>query len=211
MQVRDLRNLTAEVSHLPVEHLKLILRGEVLYDTNNGDDVHLQLEDKDSIIVAVKPKSPTQLTQDGFDDDEDDELKFQIPQSTSRWKRKIFSFLHDKLKLPYILLTVIFSISLRAWALIILWFMLAPVAYRCDLGPLYILGTGFCIILFNLGKREDGELSKAPDGVLVLWWRNGFVNWHCLALLVCGDSDSEGRWIVGSPGCGAGFLVVESV
>ncbi|KAF5198544.1 ubiquitin family protein [Thalictrum thalictroides] len=160
INVRDLRSLIAGFSQLPGERLKLILRGEVLHDTKSGDDVHLRLKDRDSVIVAVKPKSPARHIRNGFDDEDDeDDLKFQIPQSTSRWKRKLFTFLHDKVKLPYILLTAIFSISLKAWAFIILWFMLAPVAYRWHLGPLYILGTGFSIILLNLGKREDGELS----------------------------------------------------
>lgn len=159
INVKELRNLVAAVDHLPVDRVKLILRGEVLHDSKNGDDVHLRLKDRDSIIVAVKPNSPAQHIRDGFDDDEEDDLRFQIPQSSSRWKRKLVCFLHDKLRLPYILLTAIFSISLKAWALIILWFLLAPVAYKWDLGPLYILGTGFSIILLNLGKREDGELS----------------------------------------------------
>jgi hypothetical protein len=91
--------------------------------------------------------------------------KFQLPQSSSRWKRKLYSFLHDKLKLPGnhlvelylpfnikyllieffllsfmidILLMAIFSLSLKAWAVIVLWFMLAPVAHKFDLGPLFV-------------------------------------------------------------------------
>ncbi|KAK9120685.1 hypothetical protein Syun_018302 [Stephania yunnanensis] len=84
---------------------------------------------------------------------------FQIPESASRWKRRLFSFLSDKLKLPNIMLMALFSISLKAWGIIILWFTLAPVAYRWGLGPLYVLGTGFSIILLNLGQRQQGDLS----------------------------------------------------
>ncbi|XP_043693921.1 uncharacterized protein LOC122644606 [Telopea speciosissima] len=160
IKVLDLRNLISKNCQLPIDHLKLILRGEILYDSKNGDDVSLRLSDGDSLIVAVKPKPPAKNVQNGFDDDdEDDDLKFQIPESASWWKKRLFSFLHDKLKLPYVLLVAIFSISLKAWAVIILWFALAPVAHRWDLGPLYILGTGFCIILFNLGQRQHGDLS----------------------------------------------------
>ncbi|XP_010269975.1 PREDICTED: uncharacterized protein LOC104606454 isoform X2 [Nelumbo nucifera] len=159
IKVQDLRNLIAKDGHLPVDHLKLILRGETLHDKKNGDDVQLQLKDGDSLIVAVKPKSPVKRN-DGFDDDDDDDdLKFQIPESSSWWKKRLFSFLHDKLKLPCILLMAIFSMSQKAWVFIILWFILAPIAYRLDIGPLYILGTGFSIVFLNLGQRQHGELS----------------------------------------------------
>ncbi|KAF8380676.1 hypothetical protein HHK36_028166 [Tetracentron sinense] len=161
ISVHDLRKLIAGDSHLPIEYLKLILRGKILHDNKDGDDVYLRLNDGDSLIVAVKPKPPVKHARYGFDDDDDDDddLKFQLPQSASWWKRRLFSFLHDKLKLPHILLTAFFSISPKAWAVIIIWFALAPVAYRWDLGPLYILGTGFSIILLNLGQRQHGDLS----------------------------------------------------
>ncbi|XP_042485564.1 uncharacterized protein LOC122065778 [Macadamia integrifolia] len=160
IKVLDLRNLIAKNGQLPIDHLKLILRGEILCDRKNEDDVYLWLGDGDSLIVAVKPKPPAKHVRNGFDDDDDeDDLKFQIPESASLWKKRLFSFLHDKLKLPHVLLMAIFSISLKAWVLIILWFALAPVAHRWDVGPLYILGTGFCIILLNLGQRQHGDLS----------------------------------------------------
>lgn len=96
--MHDLRKLIAHNGHLPVEHLKLVLRGNVLIDNKFGDDVYAQLKDGDSLVVAVKPKPPVR---DGFEDDEDDDdLKFQLPQSTSWWKRRLFFYLHDKLKLP---------------------------------------------------------------------------------------------------------------
>ncbi|AES90832.1 uncharacterized protein [Medicago truncatula] len=136
IKVRDLRRLIASNGHLPIDNLSLILRGTALCDLKNGDDVRMQLNDGDSLIVAVKPKPPVK---DGHDNDDDDEdLKFQLPQSSSRWKKKLYSFLHDKLKLPDIILMVIFTLSLKAWVLIIMWFILAPVAHRWDLGPLYL-------------------------------------------------------------------------
>lgn len=156
IKVRDLRKLVAENRHLPIENLRLILRGNVLHDSRDEDDI--RLNNGDSLIVAVKPKPPAKHLRDGFDDDDDD-LKFQLPQSASRWKRRLYFFLHDKLKLPDILLMGLFSLSLKAWAVFILWFILAPVAHRWDLGPIYIIGTGFVIILLNLGRRQAGDLS----------------------------------------------------
>ncbi|KAK7330875.1 hypothetical protein VNO77_25081 [Canavalia gladiata] len=157
IKVRDLRRLIAGNDNLPIDNLSLILRGSALCDMKNGDDVFVQLNDGDGLIVAVKPKPPVK---DGHDnDDEDEDLKFWLPQSSSWWKKRLYTFLHDNLKLPDILLMVIFTLSLKAWVLIIVWFILAPVAHRWDLGPLYILATGFCLILFNLGKRQAGDIS----------------------------------------------------
>ncbi|OIW21578.1 hypothetical protein TanjilG_06355, partial [Lupinus angustifolius] len=155
--VRDLRRLIARNNDSPLDNLSLILRGNALCDMKNGDDVYIKLNDGDCLMVAVKPKPPVK---DGYDNDDDDEdLKFQLPRSSSPWKRRLYSFLHDKLKLPDIILMVIFTLSLKAWVFIIMWFIFAPVAHRWDLGPLYILATGFCLILFNLGKRQAGDVS----------------------------------------------------
>ncbi|KAK3014190.1 hypothetical protein RJ639_008691 [Escallonia herrerae] len=162
--VRDLRKLIAENGRLPIEHLRLVLRGNVLHDSKNGDNVSICFNNGDSLIVAVKPKMPAKHVRDGEDEDDDDLVKielvkFQLPQSTSEWKKQLFSFLHEKLKLPDVLLISLFSISLKLWAVIVIWFMLAPVAHRWDLGPLYILGTGFAIIFYNLGQRQHGDMS----------------------------------------------------
>nr|GMD94189.1 uncharacterized protein LOC109153148 [Ipomoea batatas] len=158
IKVHDLRKMIAKNRHLPIEALKLVLQGRVLHDTQNGDDQTIQFNNGDSLIIAVKPKSPPKHIRDEFDD-EDDDLKFHLPQSSSRWKKRLFSILRDKLKLPDMLLMAIFSISFKMWAIIVMWFILAPVAHRFGIGPLYILGTGFGIIFYNLGHRQQGELS----------------------------------------------------
>ncbi|XVF51947.1 hypothetical protein PTKIN_Ptkin04bG0224700 [Pterospermum kingtungense] len=134
IRVLDLRKLVAGKNCLPVENLKLILQGKVLHDCEDEDEVYIRFNDGDSLLVAVKPKAPVGLNID--DDDED--LKFHLPQTTSRWKKKLYSFLHNRLKLPDILLMAVFSLSFKAWALIILWFIMAPVAHKWDVGPLYV-------------------------------------------------------------------------
>ncbi|XP_028782478.1 uncharacterized protein LOC114738583 isoform X1 [Neltuma alba] len=135
IKVRDLRGLVASNGRLPIDNVSLILRGNVLCDMKNGEDVYIQLNDGDSLIVAVKPKPPVR---DGYDDDDDDDLKFKLPRSSSWWKKRLYSFLHDNLKLPDIILMFIFSLSLKAWAFTIMWFILAPIAHKWDLGPLYV-------------------------------------------------------------------------
>ncbi|KAL1829979.1 hypothetical protein DCAR_0209371 [Daucus carota subsp. sativus] len=159
IRVHDLRKLVAESRRLPIENLRLILHGKVLHDSKDGNHMFIKLCDGDSMIAAVKPKPPVRHGRDGLEEDDDDDLKFQLPHSTSAWKRRIFNFLHDKLKLPDFLLLALSSLSLKMWVIIILWFILAPVAHRWDVGPLYILGTGFVIIFINLGKRQHGEMS----------------------------------------------------
>ncbi|KAG5540079.1 hypothetical protein RHGRI_020344 [Rhododendron griersonianum] len=196
IKVQELRKLIGGNADLPIEHLSIILRGNVLHDNKNGIEEFIQLKNggdevsdsgwkqyfasecnqlrkrlmemnkfgsivfKDSLIVAVKPKPPVKYNGDVLDEDDDEEdLKFQLPRLTSGWKRMLFSFLHDKLSLPDMLLMAIFSVSLKGWAIIVMWFILAPVAHRWDLGPLYILATGFAIIFFNLGKRQQGDMS----------------------------------------------------
>ncbi|KAK9055258.1 hypothetical protein SSX86_026340 [Deinandra increscens subsp. villosa] len=158
IKVRDLRNLIAENGHMPLENLRLVLQGNVLHDSKYGDDVSVHFNNGDTLIIAVKPKPPAKHIQNAVDDDEE-ELMFPAPELSSRWKRRLFIILHEKLKIPNMLLMAIFSLSLKAWAVIIMWFILAPVAHKWDVGPLYILGTGFAIIFLNLGKRQQGDMS----------------------------------------------------
>ncbi|XP_047322966.1 uncharacterized protein LOC124926728 [Impatiens glandulifera] len=162
LKVYDLRKRIAVNGHLPIENLTLILKGQVLQDEKNGVDEVIFLNDGDSLLVAVKPKPPVNHnTPNGLDEDDedDDDLKFQLPQLTSAWKRRLFGFLHDKMRIPDMILMAVFSISIKMWILTISWFILAPVAHSWDLGPLYILATGFAIIFLNLGKRQQGDMS----------------------------------------------------
>ncbi|XP_042373606.1 uncharacterized protein LOC122052660 [Zingiber officinale] len=166
IKVSDLRRIVAAERRLPAERLKLVLRGKTLQDKKEkeeeeeeepDEDVLIRLQDGDSLILAVVPKPPAKHLQE--DDDDEEELKFQIPQRTNWLKKRIFLFLQKKLRFPDIVLMAIFSISLKAWIGIILWFSMAPIAQRFGIGPIYILITGFLIILLNLGKRQHGDLS----------------------------------------------------
>ncbi|KAF7072521.1 hypothetical protein CFC21_077632 [Triticum aestivum] len=160
ISVADLRRSVALDRRLPEDRLRLVLRGTTL---PWGDDTHVKLRDGDSLMVAVAPKPPAKHLRDDDDDDDDDEdeeeLKFKIPQTTTWWKRRIFIFLREKLRLPDILLMALFSVTMKAWIIITLWFLLAPIARKYEVGPLYILATGFLIILLNLGRRQQGDVS----------------------------------------------------
>lgn len=45
LQVHDLRKLIAGASHLPMDEMKLIFRGNALLDNKNGDAAMIQLHD----------------------------------------------------------------------------------------------------------------------------------------------------------------------
>lgn len=51
--MRDLRRLIAGNDNLQIDNLSLILRGSALYDTKNGDDVYIQLNDGGIVIVLI--------------------------------------------------------------------------------------------------------------------------------------------------------------
>ncbi|PWA89243.1 Ubiquitin [Artemisia annua] len=136
IKVRDLRKLVAGNGRFPLDNLRLVLRGNVLHDTKYGDDVSVHFNNGDTLIVAVKPKPPAKNIQNDFEEDEE-ELKVQLPELNSLWKKRLFILLHDKLKIPDMLLTAIFSISLKTWAVIIMWFIFAPIAHKWEVGPLY--------------------------------------------------------------------------
>ncbi|KAL4579033.1 hypothetical protein LXL04_015168 [Taraxacum kok-saghyz] len=113
------------------------------------DQVHFTLPEDSSSSIPGKPKSYF-----ARECDDEEELKFQLPELNSGWKKKLFIILHEKLKIPDMNLMAIFSHSPKVWTLTVMWFILAPIAHRWDVGPLYILGTGFAIIFLNLGHRQ---------------------------------------------------------
>ncbi|WVZ26414.1 hypothetical protein V8G54_004958 [Vigna mungo] len=202
IKVRDLRRLVAGNVNLPIENLSLILRGCALCDMKNGDELSVQLNDGDSLIVAVKPKPPVKDEYDNDDDDED--LKFRLPHSSSRWKKWLYTFLHDNLKLPAsaVCVTIICLLADNLnWVIQQVYALFQAssegvashnfVVYPCSCRPQMgsrtfnlmvrsssdvlrismhhyalnpsirfdiILATGFCLILFNLGKRQAGDI-----------------------------------------------------
>ncbi|KAL5211999.1 hypothetical protein ABZP36_022846 [Zizania latifolia] len=140
LSVADLRGHIAHDRRLPEDRLRLVLRGRNL---PYQDDAHVNLRDGDSLIVAVAPKPPANHLRDDSDDDDDgEELEFKIPETTTWWKKRIFIFLRDKLRLPDILLMALFSLSMKAWILIAMWFLFAPIAQKYGVGPLYVSNFG---------------------------------------------------------------------
>ncbi|CAD7703553.1 unnamed protein product [Ostreobium quekettii] len=90
---------------------------------------------------------------------EDEELKFRLHPDASPLQRRLTEILQQRLHVPDIVLLILFSVRPRVWAMLVLWFALSPVMARMDLGPVYILGTLFAVMLCNLGQRKEGEAS----------------------------------------------------
>lgn len=69
-----------------------------------------------------------------------------------------------------ILLMVIFTLSLKAWVLIIMWFIMAPVAHRWDLGPLYVcfLSSFLFIFYFCGGGVPNWSKHNAIQGIVFM-------------------------------------------
>uniref|UniRef100_A0A0D6R1F7 Ubiquitin-like domain-containing protein n=1 Tax=Araucaria cunninghamii TaxID=56994 RepID=A0A0D6R1F7_ARACU len=158
IKVSQLRRIVGTEVNLPIEWLKIFLHGAVLHDVKNGCEVHASLNEGDSLLAIVAPKPPAKHIQDTEDDDEDD-LRLSLPETAAQWKKNLLFFLQNKLGVPDIVLVTILSISLKKWIMVFLWFIIAPLAYRWDLGPVYILTTAFTLIFFNLGQRQQGDAS----------------------------------------------------
>lgn len=47
-QVAELRKLIAGTTHLPLENMTLVFRGNVLHDSTNGEDLLVQLNERGS-------------------------------------------------------------------------------------------------------------------------------------------------------------------
>ncbi|KAJ7521256.1 hypothetical protein O6H91_19G044000 [Diphasiastrum complanatum] len=161
IEVRKVRELVAAELGLSEDKLKLVAKGKALQNERDGELLLANFVDGDSILAIVAPEAPSKQFQrryGGFEDDDED-LRFKLPETANRVERFVAAFLREKLKVPDIVLMVIYSIGLRAWLLIVIWFTMAPILHQWDLGPLYVLVTAFCLIMFNLGKRREGEVS----------------------------------------------------
>ncbi|XP_010513042.1 PREDICTED: uncharacterized protein LOC104788983 [Camelina sativa] len=129
----------------------------------DGDDLYVTLKDKDSLIVAVIPKQPAGAeTFEDDDDDDDDLVNFYIFDLISLSSHRqqaggrgsfIYYFLRNKLKLPDNGTFLFKSEDVGYYHL-----MVYLGAYCPPVGTIFLLGTGFSIILLNLGKRQPGDV-----------------------------------------------------
>lgn len=110
-------------------------------------------------MVSPKRQVRQSNTEEEVAADPDEDITYQVDDSTSPLARSLHRFLSEKLNVPKIVLYWLFSIRPINYMLFIIWMVLSPVAAHYDVGPLYILGTIFALIVTNLGVRRRGEAS----------------------------------------------------
>ena len=72
---------------------------------------------------------------------------------------KLVRFLQFRLKLPEEFIHALLSVRRRTWFLVLAWLAASHLSVLYQMGPLFIIATGFCAIYFGLGKRKEGEAS----------------------------------------------------
>lgn len=124
----------------------------------------------DTILGMPPRQAPPDYASQFSDGDgyTEEDIRFKLPPNASQSARAIARFLQTRLRLPDILLVWLFAIKPRHWAMLLVWIMISPVAAKYDVGPIYIVGTLFALMLFNLGKRKEGETSAYS------WFNEGF-------------------------------------
>ncbi|GMH39328.1 hypothetical protein BSKO_07226 [Bryopsis sp. KO-2023] len=154
--VGDLQKAVKEASGK--QGLILVLRGEHLHDASKV----VSFNDGDTILAMPRRQPPPEhisKMSDSYDESPEDDIKFKVPRDASQFTRKLAHFLQHKLRIPDIFLVWLFSIKPKHWAMLIVWIICAPISAKFDLGPVYIIGTFFALMLFNLGTRRAGESS----------------------------------------------------
>jgi len=110
----------------------------------------------DKLLITAKQTLPQRTPTEAA---EEDDVVFRLDPNASRLKKWVVRLLSEKLKFLNIALYWIFSIRPVYYLMFAVWMVLSPIAAKYDLGPIYILGTIFALIVFNLGVRREGELS----------------------------------------------------
>ncbi len=89
----------------------------------------------DSFLALLAPKTPPQHIQESsaasgsFDEGSvNDPARFRLPASASPLRKRIVAFLQHRLKLPEIVLVIIFSIKPWVWVAFLAWMAAAPIA-----------------------------------------------------------------------------------
>lgn len=94
------------------------------------------------------------------DDPPPDQWELRLPANAPAYKRKLAQFLRVRARLPGWVLVTLFAVRGRTWALLLAWLAALFLSARYpSIFPLYLLGTLFALIFFNLGHRKAGEPS----------------------------------------------------
>ncbi|CAL8462591.1 g2124 [Coccomyxa elongata] len=161
-QVAELKEVISRELRFPRDRLKLVRKGKALEDS----DGPAQLQDGDSFLAVLAPPMPPKHVQEtgdasnSFEESSiNDPARFRLPANASPLRKRIAAFLQHRLKLPEVVLVIIFSVKPSVWLAFLAWMAAAPIASRFQVGEMYVLVTLVTLILCNLGTRREGEAS----------------------------------------------------
>eukprot|EP00884_Botryococcus_braunii_P015264 jgi/Botrbrau1/2420/Bobra.0395s0045.2 len=139
LAVGQLRQKVARETGLPLERLKLVLKGKAL--TVETDKLHLQ--DNDVVLAVAAARAPPEHIKEvaaGCDnDEEEEELRFRLSPDAPAWQRSLVAFLRARVGLPDVFLIILFSIRPRSWIILGAWLVGFPLAARLEVMPPYLL------------------------------------------------------------------------
>lgn len=160
--VANLRRLIAAEFQISDDRLRLVTGGATLSDT----DTPPTFKDGESVLAFAAPRLPSSKYSDGivrgsgeYLDAEAEDERFRLRVGATRGERLLARLLQQQLRLPDVVLQLLFSIRLRTIIGFIVWLCLCPLAARVHVGPLFVLGSIVAVIFINLGTRKPGEQS----------------------------------------------------
>ena len=164
--VGELRRVAARAADIsPWSRAKLVLRGASLVD----DAAVAPVRPDDTLLVAsapvpppaqnppptspssgrdAPPAFPSGDVSDGWDDDDTPAARDAPARVALR-----------RAGVPDLLARLLVAVSWRAWVGALMWLALCRLSHALDLGPVFVVCSGFVAIRLNLGNRKPGEAS----------------------------------------------------
>lgn len=135
------------------------VRGKAMRE---GDETRaVELDDTEGVValVTVRPRTTKGSSSAGRDgqreeDDEEDDEDLIVPLQGTRANAE--RALRERLGLPRWLANLLARVPLVRLAS---WFVALRIAHERELGPVFVLATGFALIIRNLGRRRAGQAS----------------------------------------------------
>ena len=165
--VGELRRVAARAADIsPWSRAKIVLRGAPLAD----DAAVAPVRPDDTLLVASAPVPPpdqvppsissssgrgappasSSRRDDIWDDSDDDTPEARAAPARVALRRA---------GVPDLFARLLVAISWRAWSTALIWLALCRLSHALDLGPVFVVCSGFVAIRRNLGDRKPGEAS----------------------------------------------------
>ena len=97
----------------------------------------------DSLLAILAPRAPPKHVRERHDDEaadadweRSDPARFTLPANAAPAKKRLAAFLRRRLRLPDVVLVILFGVRPWAWAAFLAWIVGAPIAHRLDVSAL---------------------------------------------------------------------------